>query len=660
MPTPRIGFVLASLLCSAALEAQTCVPQLLGADRRGPAESISRTGSTLYVGTGAALLVVDVTVRAEPVERGFVNLDGLVRDVAAAGSIAVVLADSGLVFVDASDPDQPAIAGSWPIPDEWESENVAVRSTLAFVPAADGLHIVDFANPASADEIGFLAAPGTRDFVPRGTSLGYLVAAGSLVVVDFSDPTSPDAISSQALPSGADDALAIGFNGGQLAVWGNTTAAHHYWWDLAFFTLADPDAPALRSILSEFEAHLSAVVVAGDRAYLDQAIVDISDLADPEVLGQLPASWVRSHATTGDPSLLYVAERYLGMITVNVSNPADAETIDTLPLEASTRSGYVDDTLLVLADRTGLRTIDLADPGTPVQLGNLRFTDGFHPDEGGAARDLGSFAAISGYSNNPDTYSRLVDLSDPALPVAIGPTPWFVWDAVLRGNLVYTSGPDCSVSVWNVESPILPTHEGDYPLQGACYQWAFAADGERAYALHYVDGYPTYTKALDTIDFSEPTAPALLGSAPFDPEWWGSMLARGNTLLLAESNRLDLLDMATPSAPLLVGSIPLPASHGGVQRALALYGSRAGIGTVYDYVNDPSDLRARIVDLSVPSSPYEWAALDTPGTAAAILFGPGVIVVADGDAGYSVFESCAPFADSFESGDTSEWSLLVP
>lgn len=77
-------------------------PHLLGADRRGPAEAIARTGATLYVGTGAALLVVDVTDRSNPVERGFVNFESLVHDVAATGEFAVVLAGSKLAFVDAS------------------------------------------------------------------------------------------------------------------------------------------------------------------------------------------------------------------------------------------------------------------------------------------------------------------------------------------------------------------------------------------------------------------------------------------------------------------------------------------------------------------------------------------------------------------------------
>jgi hypothetical protein len=131
-------------------------------------------------------------------------------------------------------------------------------------------------------------------------------------------------------------------------------------------------------------------------------------------------------------------------------------------------------------------------------------------------------------------------------------------------------------------------------------------------------------------------------------------------VVLAEADHLEVLDLSDPANPVSVGATPLPGSHSGMQRPLVLYASRAGVATEYDYVLDQPDLRPRIVELSSPSEPYEWAILDTPGTAESISFGPGVVVVADGAAGYSVFESCIPFADGFETGDTSEWSLLAP
>lgn len=656
MRSLRLACALAVFLVPAALPAQNCAPALLGADRRGPAESISRSGSTLYVGTGAALLVVDVTVRSAPVERGFVNLDGLVRDVAAAGSIAVVLADSGLVFVDATDPDHPAIASSWPIPDEWEAENVAVRSTLAFVPATDGLHVVDFANPASPDEIGFLAAPGTKDFVPRGTSLGYLVAAGSLVVVDFSDPTSPSVVSSQALPSGADDALAIGPNGGQLAVWGNSSSGHLSWWDLAFYSLADPDSPAVRSNLGGADDSVSAVVVAGDRAYLDRAIVDVSNLTDPTYVGVLPADYVRAHATTGDPGLLYVADYDLGILTVDVSDAGSPEALDRIELPAESLDSYVSGEILVVLDRTGLRTLDISDPRQPLGVGELRPPFAWMD----SIVELGTHALVGGYFVDWPFSSRVVDLSDPQNPVLGGDLPWSSGLAKVDGSYLYAlTGCAENISIFDVQDPADPLQISQVPLIEGCWDTDFAVAGSRLYLWEYAAGYPDYPQTLRTFDVSDPATPVEL-AAPIVPQHRGSSAARGRTVVLAEADSLEVLNLSDPAHPASVGTTPLPASHGGIPRPLELYASRAGVGTEYDYLGDQPDLRPRIIDLSSPAAPFEWAVLDTPGTSESVSFAPGIIVVADGAAGFSIFESCIPFADGFESGDTSEWSLIAP
>jgi hypothetical protein len=655
MRSLRLACAVALSLLPTAMPAQTCVPTLLGADRRGPAESISRTGSTLYVGTGAALLVVDVTVRSEPVERGFVNLDGIVRDVAAAGSIAVVLADTGLVFVEASDPDQPAIAGTWPIPAEWDVQNVSVRATLAFVPAADGLHIVDFANPASADEIGFLAAAGTRDFVPRGTSLGYLVAAGSLVVVDFSDPTSPDALSSQTLPSGAVDALAIGPNGGQLAVWGNSSLAHRYWWDLAFFTLADPDSPALRSIMTGDDDVLAAVTLAGGRAYLDDRIVDISTLNDPVVLGTFD-HLVREHSTTGDPSLIYVADAHLGVAAVDVSDPTSTSDVHTIPLPVNSLGGYVAGSTAVVFDLQGLRVYDLSDPGAPALLADLRSPQ-FWFDS--VAR-ISTHALVGGIFDGANRTSRLVDLSDPQSPMIGEDLPWTTDRAVIVGRRLYAR-ISCAeaVTIFDVEDPANPTQVGEVELSNDCWEMDFAVAGRRLHVWDYVGGYPDYPQALFTFDVSDPAAPVELGS-PIRPLHRGSSATSGAAGVLAEPDHLEVLDLREPTAPELIGSTPLPLSHSGIPRALEIYGGRAGVSTVADPFLGYEDIRARIVDFTDPAAPHVWATLETPGYAHRIFFGPGVVAVADGPAGISVFDSCAPFADGFESGDASEWSLIAP
>ena len=53
---------------------------------------------------------------------------------------------------------------------------------------------------------------------------------------------------------------------------------------------------------------------------------------------------------------------------------------------------------------------------------------------------------------------------------------------------------------------------------------------------------------------------------------------------------------------------------------------------------------------------------DTPGLAWGVAASGGYIHVADYDAGVEIFRVCPewPFADGFESGDTSAWSATVP
>lgn len=662
MPKPGFASALALLLCSVALEAQTCVPQLLGADRRGPAESISRTGSTLYVGTGAALLVVDVTDRANPVERGFVNLDGVVRDVAAAGEIAVVLANPGLVLVDASAPAEPVVAGSWPIDPSWNVRHVDARDSLAFFVAADGLHIVDFFDPTNPAEVGFLAAADARDVVSRSSTRAYLLvegppdADGALVVVDVSDPAEPVIVSSRAVREGADGRLSIGPNGGRTAAWGTTVQGHHIWWDLVFFDTTDPDQPAARSGMGDTDEGLGSVTLAGDRAYVGPRIVDISNLGNPQVRGALPGGYPEDVATTGDPGLVYVADAARGVPVVDVSKPADAEIVDIVELPGKSMLGYMAGNFAVVLDERGLRAIDLTDRHRPATLGELRPPDVLLYSLTG----LSTHALIGGFFDDSYYASRLVDLSDPENPALGEDLPWITAHAVIDGNRLYAlTGCGETVSLFDVADPAIPAQVGEVVLTEGCRSKDFTADGDRLYVWEDVDGSPDDAQALRSFDVSLPASPIELGS-PLVPRHRGSSTARGRTLMVADQEHFDVLGLSDPTSPTLLGTTPLPGTYGRRGHALDSYGSRAAVTTVLDESNNVTNFGSRIIDFSRLSAPYEWGILDTPGSAEGAFFGPGIIVVADGAAGYSIYESCVPFSDGFESGDTSEWSLLAP
>jgi hypothetical protein len=79
----------------------------------------------------------------------------------------------------------------------------------------------------------------------------------------------------------------------------------------------------------------------------------------------------------------------------------------------------------------------------------------------------------------------------------------------------------------------------------------------------------------------------------------------------------------------------------------------------YAHVADAYSLRA--IDVRTPSAPVEVGFVDTPGDAFGVAVSGGYGYIADAGAGLVTFRNCSLlFADRFESGDTSAWSVTVP
>ena len=97
------------VLSSQPAAAQSC-PDLLGLWPYGPAKTVAISGDRAYVGSGAALLVIDVSTPASPVLLGDVVLPDIVRGVTVVGDYAfVVCGDSGLRVVSVS----ITVPGTW-------------------------------------------------------------------------------------------------------------------------------------------------------------------------------------------------------------------------------------------------------------------------------------------------------------------------------------------------------------------------------------------------------------------------------------------------------------------------------------------------------------------------------------------------------------------
>jgi hypothetical protein len=646
--------IAALLLCQSllpALHAQSvgCAIEPLAADRRGSAKAISRRGDTLYLGSGAAVIVVDTTDIEVPLEKGYVNLDEMVRDLAHWETTVVALGELGLAFIDAADPEHPEIVGRFPFPSGWQVNAVTAREWRAYVPELAGLHLIDFSDPSSPIEVGFFPAAATRDVALNG-DLAYLLTVPAILVLDISDPQAPVQIGTVPVHPDNNDRLSIAGNGSRLAAHGNWTDFVWSGSGAELFTLADPSLPVWKSRLSYDDWFIDEVVFSWDRAYISELVYDVSALANPVYLGSLwPQLWAYDMAMAPDPRYLFVADPRSGFHVADVRAPNAPEIVATLPAPSDAVDGYVAGSVAVLLRQERLETFDVSDPTRPRQLGALDLSDANLQE----IERVGNHAYVVAAS--PESRIEVVDLADPSHPAAVGTAATFVWnEPASSGNvLAYMDGSTAFVRLLDVSQPGAPSILGQVDLDGDSYKTDFTIGPERLYVWDY-DGLEAPAK-LRIFDISTPAQPDELGAEAMDPWHWGRSRVFGSYLLLADEDRFDVLDVADPASPSRVASLPLPPANW-YQRRLTLYGSRAIVAPNRRF-REEYDERFFVIDVSNPRSPTVTAGIETPGDARAAVSGPGVLFVADGPAGYSIYSSCMPFADGFEGGDVSEWSL---
>jgi hypothetical protein len=645
----RLALVCCSL-GSAAVRAQpgACAPELLAADRRGSPSAISRQDDVLYLGAGAAVVVVDTGELTAPVERGRVDLDEMVLDVAHWQTTVVALGARGLSFVDAGDRDHPELAGSFDFPPAWIVRSVAARASHAFVPEAGGLRIVSFADPASPALVGFFPAASTRDVAVSGNR-AYLLSAGVLRVINVSNPASPYLVASVPVGTGNDDRLSIAGSGNRLAAWGRWSSGHRNGSGAELFSLLDPALPVMRSSLFYDDWSFDSLAFAFDRVYVGGLVYDVSSLANPVLLGNLGLPTPVDAAIAPEPDFLFVASADIGLFVVDVTTPADPQVAASVPMPSEAQDGYLAGALAVLVRRGALETFDLTDPAHPAPLGRLPWPSSSFQE----VERVGDHAWVA--TSSPENAIRIVDLSDPSQPEVVGAVGSYVWNAPARAGGVVGYVDECAewLRLLDVADPGSPLPLGEIPLGGSCYKTDFAMTAERLYLWDF-DDYDADAR-LRVFDLSDPALPVELGSAPVDPWHWARSVVHGRYLLLTDEDRFDVLDVADATDPVRVASLPLAPANW-YERRLTLYGSRALVAPYREGYEDFDD-RTYLLDVADPLVPAVVAELRPPGHGRAAFAGPGLILVADGPAGYSIYSSCVPFADGFESGDASEWSL---
>lgn len=560
-----------------------------------------------FFGSGGIVVVVDVSDPGNPVTVSeAIRTRGVVEDLfydAANQLIFVAGGKGGLEIWDVAISTSPQFVGRHDVMYfgvEAPVHAVAVKNTTAYVAADFGLvHWLDVSDPSAPVDFGFNGAGGnpSRDLYLDGN---FLYVAG------------PDFIRYAINPNGSLSNTGFDINLSQSS---------------------------------------SAVFVSENRAYLlnngDLIVLDLTQIFFP-VLGFWSGS--NSRDVFVDGSTAYVADPFLGLRVLDVTNPAliseiGSESVTALDVHVFGNNAYVsggsefqivsvtDPTLpaalgsittkslaydieeaggyVYVANSTaGFTILDVANPANSIEVGSLGI-----PDIGLDVTLGGNYAYVaSRYSG-----LRIIDISSPASPVEVGShtTPDYARGVAYQSGYAYVVDLSAGLRVIDVADPANPVEVGSVSLPASSGQ--VAVQGNYAYVANGSNGFRV-------VDISNPVLPLEVASISTS-DYVASVFVSGNRAFIADfGGGLRIINIANPSNPNELGSY---APAGITASGVFVSGDTA-------YVTDQGS-GLIVLDVSNSNNPVEIGSHETPGSAFRVFKTGSGIHVADGTGGVQIY-----------------------
>lgn len=334
-----------------------------------------------------------------------------------------------------------------------------------------------------------------------------------------------------------------------------------------------------------------------------------------------------------------------------VDSPTDGDLVGanlvSTVLDTSTSSGQARDvalsadgnTLFVADYNSGLRILDVTNPGDPVQLGAV-------DTAAGTARGI----AISSdnktvYLANAQTGLQLVDVSDLSSPSLLGSynTPGSAQDVVISpdGNTAFVADNNGGLQIVDVSNTSSPSLVSSLTAFTAAYDIDVSQDGKYVYVADQTSGLVV----VNVENLSNPISLATIGTAGFSS---GVTLSNsGNKAYVADFNSGVLIfDVTDPGVPVQIGSYDTNGSS---------YKIDVSDDDHNIYVADGAGLR--VLDVRTPGSVKSLAdvSLDEVSYAVAAASDGNSVFVATGSGGIKVLGLAVK---TYKSGDTVPQSVV--
>jgi hypothetical protein len=566
------GLVVAAWLTT-SVAAQTC-PSVSSTWPVGPLGPFAASGSHVFLGCGAMLIVSDASDPGNPVEEGSLWLPVTPSVIEAEGNRLYAAGGSSLLVYDITDTEHPELLGRYDGPSTFTLG--AVSASKAYIASGNTISILDVSTPSLPTLRGSLSLPGHADVVAvQGALLcahQWDETSNTITTVDISDADHPHALG------------ALGIHGMSRLVlsgrWGYLAGGDAFY----VLDLQNPAQPLVAGTLAL--AGGSDLVVREPFAYLagGQAltILDVSNQQAPVQLDFLRLTRSILHLRSAGDALAASTELGLGLRMIDLANPASPSEAGSLRTPDEVRTAAATGNLGLLGGLNGYLTIlDLSDASRPISL-----YQGAMP-ELATARKI----AVSGglaYVAQEWAGLRIMDISDPVHPLPRGQSssPHFATDVAVNGSVAYVADNSYGLRCYNVRDPDNPSEIGG--LQAPILS-ELALSGNTAYLA---TGNPLSTsfKGLQIVDVTNPAHPRVLGQAA-TTDGGVAVLSKGPYVYFAGAFSLYVVDVSSPTAPRVAASLPF--EH---VTDLSLAGTLLLLATQTDLF---------VLDVSRPTAPQE-------------------------------------------------------
>jgi hypothetical protein len=235
--------------------------------------------------------------------------------------------------------------------------------------------------------------------------------------------------------------------------------------------------------------------------HFDLRIIDVSDPANPELIGSIGTSsyYTRSIALSSDKTKAFVGD-YGSLKIIDVSDPTKPKLIGSIGTSRDTFSIALssDETKAFVGDYSSLKIIDVSDPTKPKLIGSIGASYAYSI----ALSSHETKAFVGDYSS-----LRIIDVSDPANHEIIGSigASGYAYSIALSSDETKAFVGDLgSLKIIDVSDPTKPKLIGSIGTSYYTHSVALSSDETKAFVGDL--------GSLKIIDVSDPTKPELIGS----------------------------------------------------------------------------------------------------------------------------------------------------